>query len=74
MCVCVCMCMLSSLHSASQNACCNLCMRTSVGMIMCVVHAIKREYMYVSVISLHSPIDSYLCVYESVCMLTQLKD
>ena len=33
---------------------------------VCVVHAIQRGYECVRVISLHSPPDSYLCVY--VCM------
>ena len=41
-----------------------------------VEHAIKCGYAcaYVSDISLHSPIDSYLCAYVYICILTLLKD
>ena len=57
---------LSSLHSAPRDIC--VCCARDQGWMcayVCIVHAIKRgyEWVYVTVISLNSPIDSYLCMY-----------
>ena len=72
-------CMLSSLNSAPRHVCVFYA-RVSMGACICVllikrgyrcvyvrvVHVIKRGYGCECLISLHSPIDCYFCVY--VCI------
>ena len=69
--VCVCVCMKCSWECYKRSAprCVSVCahVRSRVGMGVCMC-------AYVCVCNHHSPVDSFLCVYVSICMLTPLND